>query len=188
MIRNVILGLTLLFGLTNCTKEAKTAEQTDSDTTKLESFPSVYDTLFKMEIPITLTPSSWDELIYKHVDNNRGELTTDHPFAKLIDTKNYKGVIFISTDETGSPVLFTFDRDGKEIDGMRLLGDWGGNGPSNGTSEIMTISKDLTIHLIDSISTWDVGPDGSRIDSTRQLRVKDELYKISDTGKIIKIR
>ena len=153
MTKKIFLGLTLICILTNCTNKPNTTVLTGKDATKLESFKSAYDTLDKMEIPITLTPDSWEELYSKHIDKygfKYGELTIDHPFAKLIDNKSYRGIIFVSTDETGSPVLLTFDKEGNQIDGLMLLGDWGGNDPSIGTSEIMTINKDLTIHLIDS--------------------------------------
>jgi len=190
MINRIYLLWVLIFILTSCASKP-VAERKVSETIPSEFFSSVYDTLDPMEIPITLTPDSWSDLYHKHVDKyglKIGEMTIDHPFAKLIDHKNYKGIIFVSTDETGSPVLLTFDKNGNQIDGLMLLGDWGGNDPSIGTSEITTINKDLTIHLIDSTSTWDVTPDDERIDSTEQLTVTDELYKISDDGKIIKIR
>jgi hypothetical protein len=105
-----------------------------------------------------------------------------------VDSKNYKAIIFISTDETGSPTLITIDRIGNPIDTLFLLGDWASNDPSNGTTEIATINKDLTIHLLDSASTYDLGPDGDRIESTRKLTVTDELYRILNSGVIEKIR
>jgi len=130
--------------------------------------------------------------MYKiHLDKyaiNDGWELLKHPFARLTENSNYKGIIFVSTDETGSPTLITIDKSGQPIDTLFLLGDWGGNDPSIGTREITTINKDYTIQLIDSISTFDVGPDGDRIVSSEKLNVTNETYRIRDDGKIEKIR
>ena len=106
----------------------------------------------------------------------------------LIDNEKYKAVIFVSPDATGSPVLMTFDRNGKQIDGLWLLGDWGNNDPSFGTSEIVTIDKNFTIHMIDSVSSWDLDETGDRIEATKKTTVKNEWYQILNIGAIKKIK
>jgi len=69
-----------------------------------------------------------------------------------------------------------------------LLGDWASNDPENGTTEVALIGTDLTVHLLDSVSTYKLGREGERLDSTRQLTVTDELYKILDNGDISRVR
>jgi|688.fasta_scaffold983675_1 hypothetical protein len=191
MVDKLVLGLVITCTLTMCSDKPKTTEQTENEVTEVEGFKSVYDTLDQMEIPITFRPDEWSDLYMKHLDKygvKEGWELMKHPYAKLVDSKNYKAIIFISTDETGSPTLITIDRIGNPIDTLFLLGDWASNDPSNGTTEIATINKDLTIHLLDSASTYDLGPDGDRIESTRKLTVTDELYRILNSGVIEKIR
>ncbi len=155
------------------------------------AFESVYDTLEFLTVPITLTPEKWIELYRNHLSKygaNEGWELFKNPYARLTENSNYKGIIFVSTDETGSPTLITIDKLGQPIDTLFLLGDWGGNDPSIGTREIVTINRDYTIHLIDSTSIFDLGPDGQRIESTGKLTVANERYRIFDNGKIEKIR
>ena len=177
--------------MTSCSKtktvSVDNVEQLDTTTT----FSSVYDTLDILSVSIKWTPDEWSDLYMKHLERfgtGEGWELLKHPYARLVENSNYKGIIFVSTDETGSPTLITIDKSGQPIDTLFLLGDWGGNDPSIGTSEIVTINKDYSIHLIDSTSTFDVGPDGDRIVSSGKLKVTNEIYRISDNGKIEKIR
>jgi hypothetical protein len=155
------------------------------------TFKSIYDTLDQMEIPVTFRPDEWANLHMRHLEKSglkKGWELMKHPYAKLVDSANYKAIVFVSTDETGSPTLITIDRTGTPIDTLFLLGDWTSNDPSNETIELATINKDLTIHLLDSVTTYDLGPDGDRIESTRKLTISDNLYRILDSGVIERIR
>lgn len=191
MIQRLIFGLSILL-TAGCSEKSKT-DSVNNLTLQKETatFKSVYDTLDFLTVPITLTPEKWVELYRNHLSKygaNEGWELFKHPYARLTENSNYKGIIFVSTDETGSPTLITIDKRGQPIDTLFLLGDWGGNDPSIGTSEIVTINKDYTIHLIDSTSIFDVKPDGQRIESTGKLTVANERYRIFDNGKIEKIR
>ena len=161
------------------------------DKLKRQCSGSVYDTLDLLSVPIALTPEKWSDLYKRHLSkygtNEDWELLK-HPYARLTENSNYKAIIFVSTDETGSPTLVTIDKGGQPIDTLFLLGDWGGNDPTIGTSEIVTITRDYTIHLIDSTSTFHLGPDGERIESTGRLAVTNERYQIVENGRIEKIR
>ncbi len=190
MIHKSVLGLVVICALIACSDKPKKTEQGETEATDTEPFKNVYDTLDQLKIPITFRPDDWDDLYMKHLEKygiKEGWELLKHPYAKLVDSKNYKAIIFISTDETGSPTLITIDRIGNPIDTLFLLGDSGGNDPSSGTSEIATINKDLTIHLLDSIFTYDLEPDGHRVDSTQQVTVSDKKYRILESGKIEKI-
>lgn len=186
MAPRIIFGLALL--LTNCSERANSL---NSELQNETLFSSVYDTLDTIEVPVTFTPETWSEKYKIHIEKYGVVHDWDifqHPFAKLTEGPNYKGIIFISTDETGSPILVTIDKKGQPIDTLSLLGDWGGNDPSIATTEIVTISEDFTIYLIDSTSTFDIGLDGDRIESSKKLEVNNELFKIVDSGKIVKIK
>ncbi len=191
MIQRLIPVLTILL-ITSCSEKSKTDSADNLEQqTKITTFSSVYDTLDFLTVPITLTPDTWDEMHRKHLSKygvGEGWELLKHPYARLIESSNYKGIIFISTDETGSPTLITIDKSGHPIDTLFLLGDSGGNDPSTGTSEIATINKDFIIHLIDSTSTFDVDQNGNRIENSGKLTVTNERYRILDNGKINKIR
>jgi hypothetical protein len=191
MVDKIVLGLVITCTLTMCSDKPKTTEQIESKVTEMKPFKSVYDTLDQMEIPITLTWDKWDDLYNKHLEKygpGIGENTTDHPFARLAEGENFKAFVFVSTDETGSPVIVTFDKNGNRIDGFGLLGDIASNDPSKWTKELSIINKDLTIQLIDSVWTYDVDTNGGRIESSVKLATKEQLYRILDSGKFEKIR
>jgi hypothetical protein len=174
-----------------CSDKPKTAERTEGKAVEKESFKSVYDTLDQMEIPITLTWDKWNDLYRKHADKyglGLGENITDHPFAKLAEGKDFKAFVFVSRDETGSPVIITFDKNGKEIDSFGLLGDIASNDPGNWTKELAIINRDLTIQFIDSVWAYDLDHDGGRIESSGKLTTKNQLYRLLDSGKFEKIR
>jgi hypothetical protein len=191
MIEKLILGLVISCTLIMCSEKTKTTEQTENWGTEVKPFKSVYDTLDQMEIPVTFRSDEWSDLSMRHLEKygvkERWELM-HHPYAKLVDSLNYKAIIFVSTDQAGSPTLITIDRIGNPIDTLFLLDDWASNDPSNGTLELATINEDLTIHLSDSVSTYDLGPDGDRRESTRKVTVTDKLYRIRNSGVIEMIR
>jgi hypothetical protein len=189
MTQRLIFGLIILL-TTSCAEKSKT-DSTDNSENEMASFSSVYDTLDLLTVPITFTPDSWSDLYKKHLNQygtkQEWELLR-HPYARLTENSNYKGIIFVSTDETGSPTLITIDKANQPIDTLFILGDWGGNDPGIGTSEIATIDKDYNIHLIDSISIFEVGPTGDRIESSGKLTVTNETYRILANGKIKRIK
>ena len=191
MIGKLIVGLIIICTLTMCSDKSKTTEQIKSKVTETQSFKSVYDTLDQIDIPVTFRPDEWSNLYMNHLEKygiKEGWELMKHPYAKLVDSVNYKGIIFVSTDETGSPTLITIDRNENPIDTLFLLGDWASNDPSNGTIELTTINKDLTIYMLDSVSTYDLGPNGDRLEDSRKLTITDELYRILSTGVIEKVR
>jgi hypothetical protein len=144
-----------------------------------------------MEIPVTFRPDAWSDHYMQHLEKygiKEGWELMKHPYAKLVDSANYKGIVFVSTDETGSPTLITIDRKGDPIDTLFLLGDWTSNDPSSWTSELTTIDKDLIIHMLDSVSTYDLGPDGGRLENTRKLTVTAKSYRIRNSGVIERIK
>jgi hypothetical protein len=111
----------------------------------------------------------------------------NNPYAKLIDQPEYKGIIFISTEENAGPGLITLDRNGKSIDALHLLGHFNED-PSIRTTETLTINADFTILLIDSTSTYKLDSNGVIIKNTGSVIVKKSLFGISETGKIREIQ
>jgi len=187
----LVFGLVVIGTLTMCSDKPRSTEQTENLPVELKTFESVYDTLDQLQLPVTFKPDAWGNQVMEYLEKygiKEGWELMKHPYAKLVDSVKYKAIIFVSTDETGSPTLITIDRMGNPIDTLFLLGDGASNDPANRTIELATINTDLTIHFLDSVSTYDLGADGDRIESTRKLEIKDELYKILSSGVIEKIR
>jgi hypothetical protein len=190
MVDKLVFGLLIVSTFTMCSDKPKRTGQVEN-AAEVKLFRSVYDTLGQMEIPVTFRPDEWGDLYMKHLEKygvKEGQELMKHPYAKLVDSENYKAIIFVSTDETGSPTLITIDRKGNPIDTLFLLGDRASNDPRNETIELATIDKDLTIHLLDSVSTYDLGPNEDRLENTRKLTIADEMYRIHNSGVIERIR
>ena len=155
-----------------------------------DGFKSVYDTLQKISLPLKWDPTVWRNLAALHEDKyriaNYDLQFTQHPYGILADKESYKAIIFISQTETGSPILMTIGRDQNPIDTLFILGDWGGNDPSYGVSEIAEINSDLSITLLDSISSWELDDKGDRLEDSEDLKIKLDRYRILDNGKIKK--
>jgi hypothetical protein len=192
MTQKIIGGLLLSIAtFTSCVDKQKTIElQSDDNSLQRHSFESPYDTLDKIKLPVKWDPESWNNLYLGHRDkyglNHEWDIF-QHPYARLSETDNYKAIIFISTGETGSPAIATIGKDQKPIDTLFLLGDWGGNDPSYGVSEVATISTDLNIHLLDSVMSWELDEKGTRREETKYVEIQSDKYKILENGKFKKI-
>jgi len=190
MNQSLIFGLTILIS-TSCSEKKENSVDNIGAQKDTTEFVSVYDTLDILNVPVSLTPRKWTELHQRHLERygvkDRLELL-QHPYARLTGNSDYKAVVFISTDETGSPTLITLGKNGLPIDTLYLLGDWSANSPSQETNELVTISKDYLIQLIDSTSTFELSGNDVRIETSRKVTVTNESYRISDKGRIEKIR
>lgn len=182
--------LVLVFTAIGCSEKKIDQNFPVATTTGDETSTSVYDTLQSLRLPITLTWKIWDSIRWKQIEKygiGKGDNPTDHPVAKLAAHRNYKAIIFSSTDETGSPVVITFDKNGVQIDGIYLLGDISSNDTEKRTKEIARISDELTIQLIDSVWSYSLDSAGQRIENSGILTTEFETYKISESGKFEKI-
>ena len=184
MIKRLTFGLALILSLTMCDRQKDKGNGNKTKDTK--TFKSDYDTLQNLGLPLTLDWKLWSELAQKHIDKfgiGHGDDLLTRPFAKVIDTDIYKGVIFIYDD----PILITIDKELKPIDTLFLLGDNYSNDPSIKTIEQAKINSDYTIQLRDSVFTYDLGKDESRIENSKKLTIKTDNYKIEKDGQIKKI-
>lgn len=189
MIKHLPFALILIFLAISCNQN-KTQSETAFSSSELGTFASPYDTLPVLSLPITITPESWDTLYSKYIYRYGLPSNTDiflRPYAKLAGKKFYKAFIFISTDETGTPLLVSFDRNRNKISELSLLGDWNANDPSTHVNETSVINNNLMITLIDSIKTYDTTNEGNRIESSEKLTIKNEIFSISEKGEVIKI-
>jgi len=194
MTRALLITLLALSFTVQCSEKSKRdmASATDSVAhSTIDLSPDIPDTLDQLSLPITLTPNSWNDLYSSHIKKygpRQGAETTDNPYAKLIYTDTYAAIIFITSDETGSPVIVTLDKAGNQISQLDLLGSWASNSPEIWTTEVTTIDKDLSINLTDSVWTYSVDSTGNRIEESFKLTVVNEMYKIFNSGKIQKVK
>lgn len=184
MINRSTFGIILILSFTMCDRpKDKGAKDLTEDT---KTFKSDYDTLQNLGLPLTLNQKTWTELTKSHYDKfgiKGGYDLLTMPFSKLTDSDSYKGIIFIYDD----PILITIDKKLNPIDTLFLLGDNYSNDASIMTIEQAKINHDLTIQLLDSVFTYDLGENESRIESTKKLTIKVDNYRIEKTGQIRKI-
>lgn len=184
MIDRLTFGTILVLIFAMCDRPKNTGDK--NFTEDIKTFKSDYDTLQNLELPLTLNQKTWSELAKKHYDKfgiKGGYDLLTMPFGKLTDSDLYKGIIFIYDD----PILITIDENLNPIDTLFLLGDNYSNDPSITTIEQAKINSDLTIQLLDSVFTYDLGKDEDRIESTKKLAITVENYRIEKTGQIKKI-
>ena len=184
MINRLTLGTILILSFTMCDRPKDKEDKNLTEDTN--TFKSDYDTLQNLGLPLTLNQKTWTELSKKHYDKygiKGGYDLLTMPFGKLTDSDLYKGIFFIYDD----PILITIDKNLNPIDTLFLLGDNFSNDPSITTIEQAKINSDLTIQLMDSVFTYDLGQNEDRIESTEHLTIKLENYRIERTGQIKKI-
>ena len=179
----------LLFAL-GCANTEKNTGHNNVVVSPEDSFKSYYDTLNLMKIPVRINWQYWDSTVQRYMSiygpiKSSGIL--ENPLAKVFGNKNYKAIIFVSPDETGSPALVTIDRNDSPIDTVFLLGDISSNNPEQWTIEEAEIVDNYTIQLLDSVSRWKVGMDGERIPNSKETTIEIKKYKISESGKIAEI-
>ena len=184
MINRLTLGIIVILSFVKCNRPKDKDYKNLTEDTK--TFKSDYDTLQILALPLTLNQKTWSELAKKHYDQfgiKGGYNLLTMPFGKLADSDLYKGIIFIYDD----PILITIDKNLSPIDTLFLLGDNFSNDPSITTIEQAKINSDLTIQLLDSVFTYDLGKDEDRIQSSEKLTITLKNYKIATTGQIKKI-
>ncbi len=184
MINRLTFGTIVLLIFTMCARPKDKGNE--SLTEDVSTFKSDYDTLQNLELPLTLNQKTWSDLTQKHYDKfgiKGGYDLLTMPFAKLVDSDSYKGIIFIYDD----PILITIDKNSNPVDTLFLLGDNSSNDPNMTTIEQAQVNSDLTIQLLDSVFTYDLGKDEYRIESTEKLTITVEKYRIKKNGQIKKI-
>lgn len=184
MINRFTFGTILVLFFTMCDRPKDKGDKNLTEDVK--TFMSDYDTLQNLGLPLTLNQKIWTELAKKHYDKfgiKGGYDLLTMPFGKVTDSDSYKGIIFIYDD----PILITIDKNLNPIDTLFLLGGNYSNDPSITTIEQAKINSDLTIQLLDSVFTYDLGKDEDRIESTEKLTITVENYRIEKTGQIIKM-
>ncbi len=182
----IFLGLALISIFVNCTQQNKATIHDGNILGK----QSPKDTIVTLKLPLVISSENWDEMFKKYgkLGNNEEIKLLKHPFAKLVDNEIYEAIICTVPNEVDSPFFVTINKDGKIIDSLFLIGEYGGNDASIGIKEYALINNDMTINIIDSTFSFDVDKDYNRIESSEKLTVKNVLYKVLENGMIKKIK
>ncbi|HCS20805.1 MAG TPA: hypothetical protein DIW47_09640 [Bacteroidetes bacterium] len=178
----LLLILTFTFGV-GC-KEPKAKSVPDSN--------SAFDKLVSIETPLTFNSNRANH--YQTVEFQDTvllkKLSPDYPlflYGKIPFHSNFTTLIGYRADDQATPILFTFDKQGKLIHSHLLyetvVGDMGIY-----TSNHVIIDSERNIHFTDSTITRKLNEDESdEIPGTDSLSVINKKYRISDEGIIKRV-
>jgi len=184
----------ILFALTSCSPGTKPS----SDTTTTENqqqdnsevnFENYLKTLDQIPLPLYHNPLGQLPTLSTNYDKNAFEkykhVWTSQPLGILFNDSKTVTLIDCSIGDWGLvPFLTTFDRKGNKIDS---LGPYKKSGEDMGYKaiEYLTLNKDKTILVSDSVTTYTLKRDSSDIDETsRKLTIGLTKYTIETDGHI----
>jgi hypothetical protein len=177
---------TIIFGLLICIGcvGQKSAENKD--------FVELRDKLPQIKTPISFNSDyNIDLKSVELTDNGLLKKLKDRNyfsvFGKIFETENFITIIGYIPDDTGTPILVTFDNDGNELDSHVVyetaMGDMG-----HYSSNYVTINPDREIYFTDSTTTRKINAEGTdEIPGTDSLVVTIKKYKLTDKGKIERV-
>ena len=148
------------------------------------------------QIPLPLNHSSHEEqfsVISKTYDStgfkNYKHVWTSIPLGKLYESDSVVVLVDLSYGDYGQvPFITSFDRKGNKIDS---LGPFKKTGTDIGyyAIEFLTINKDWTIMVTDTLKEWKLNADETDIiPDSLTITIDTTIYKIGKLGKIIKTK
>jgi hypothetical protein len=157
-------------------------------------FRSFLKQLNKIDTPITFNSNNEYaiKLLYLKKDpffnNIQNELGGFGVFGILFETNDFVAILGNIPSDTGTPVIMTFDKNGKKIDSHpvyeNVMGDMG-----RYVHNCETIFPDMKMIFVDSTITRKINKEGSNeIPGTDSLTVTKKSYKIDVKGKIIRTK
>jgi len=193
--KQTIYILTLIFlALTSCSTDSKSSSDTtttenEQQDNSINNFENYLKTLDQIPLPLSHNPLGQLPTLSKNYDQTSFEkykhVWTSQPLGILFNDSKTVTLIDCSIGDWGLvPFLTTYDRQGNKIDS---LGPYKKTGEDMGYKaiEYLTISKDKTILVSDSVTTYALKPDSSDIDETsRKLTIGLTKYTIETDGHI----
>jgi hypothetical protein len=181
------MRLTLIFGLLVCFGCSGQGKSENPDITELrDKLPTIKTPIsFNSKRTIDLKSIKlWDNKILKQLRDK----TYLSVYGKIFETKDFITIIGQVPSDTGSPILVTFDKNGKELGSYMVyenaMGDMGIY-----TSNFVTIEPNRIINFTDSTVTRKINKEGTNeIPGTDSLTVKKKKYRLLDSGKIELVR
>lgn len=176
--------LILLVILAGCSKPSATQKETD--------LMGLINGLPTMVTPITFNsdkPISSDPQVGQVVIDQLQKLIPGYGLiGKLFETENFVAIIGVVPNDTGSPMILIFDRNGIQIDSY-LLYETAGGDMGYESKNTVTIKPNKEIEFIDSTWTMKINKEGTYVvEGTDSLSVLRKGYMIFDDGQIRNIQ
>lgn len=184
----------ILFALTSCSSDTKssgdnTTMENEQQDKSSNSFENYLKTLDQIPLPLSHNPLGQLPTLSKNYDKSAFEkykhVWTSQPLGILYNDSKTVTLIDCSIGDWGLvPFLTTYDKQGNKIDS---LGPYKKTGEDMGyrAIEYLTINKDKTILVSDSVITYALKPDSPDIDETsRKLTLGLTKYTIDKNGHI----
>jgi len=108
--------------------------------------------------------------------------------GKIFETNKFIAVLGNVPSDTGTPIILTFDKNGKKIDSHFVFTTVGSDmGFYTWNKEV--ILPDMTMHFTDSTITRKINAEGTNeILGTDSLTIIRKVFKISEEGKFIETK
>jgi hypothetical protein len=154
-----------------------------------KDFVELRDKLPQIKTPITFNSDSNIDLKSVELpDNGLLKKLNDRNyfavFGKIFETESFIAIIGYIPDDTGTPILVTFDKEGNEL-GSHVVYETAMGYMGQYSSNYITISPNREIHFTDSTTILEINADGTdEIPGTDSLIVTIKKYRITDMGKI----
>jgi hypothetical protein len=160
-----------------------------------KDFAELRDKLPKIETPITFDSSgSKGDVDLKSVELTENGLLKKLkernyfiPVGKIFETEDFITIVGYLPNDTGTPMLVTFDKNGIELS-SHMVYETAMGWMGHYTSNFVTIDSDRVIHFIDSTVTRRISEDGTNeIPGTDSLTVTTKKYRLTDKGTIERV-
>ncbi len=176
--------LILVVILTSCSKPSATQKETE--------LVELINGLPIMATPITFNsdkPITSDAQVEQHVIDQLQKLIPGYGLiGKIFEGENFVAIIGVVPNDTGSPMILIFDRNGIKLDSY-LLYETAGGDMGYESKNTVTINPSKEIAFVDSTWTMKLNKEGTNVvEGTDSLTVSRKKYLISDGGKILNIQ
>ena len=151
---------------------------TQSKTEKTE-YQKSFEKQWRLALPAHFNSNRRDSLKYLLPDSVKDAVITR---AQLFQDENTLVSIAFYGEEDQIPLLFTTDKDGKDIDQLPVFESIGESFISNSVEHV-TILSTHNIISIDSTSAIKVDELGAEVPNSRKLTVTRKQYRVDPAGK-----
>jgi hypothetical protein len=142
-------------------------------------YQRAFEKQWQLSLPVHFNSNNPDSIKLLLPDSVKGAIITR---AKLFQDKNVLTSIAFYGEEDQIPVIFTADKDGKDIDRLPLFESVGESLLANSVEHV-TILSTHNIIAVDSTSVIKVNEVGVEIPGSRKLTVTKKQYRVSPSGK-----
>ena len=187
-----ILILALMFSCVEALKKSDIPKD-NSETLGIKNTNSRFD-IYLNRIELLSLPCSFECFDFINFESQKvNSEIIDTTFAcqweipyRRIDTNlKFRIIIYLSPADIYTPILKTFDFNGKELSTLQLFQNCGQE-PGFRSLEFVTINPNLQIVKIDSIWRWEIDDNYKEIESTKKLEIAKTFFEIENNGLIIK--